>query len=415
MSGIITGCNGCCTVTEVTVSISKLQVILTMIMLPQRLLHRRSVKTTKKKRHLRVGKDIEVCCNNRGPEVTQQQQSEHQPDVKAIRKILLDKGLGTYLESSLGGEVNATSIKTLILRIADLLCWTYGFQYKQPLEPGNVLSWMCSFIKKQFKLIVQYINYLDTNRMRTPSTILHVLNDIKKTVIWYLSFRDEESDKQYEQSLHIERVDIDPLFNIIKSMTRNINKKMKKDRGSKRRNTLAGIVFDMQLPASGLKGLVEAVRGELSWVTPFVAKLKTTDEWSLLVKEDYDFFMQTLFAALYVFTPQGRVGGIADLTCFQGQEMVQHGFTQSQTFKTSATYGYQPVMIGDLSGILMREYLYTVRPIIAGRKSEETPKDPLWIEYNGVKTINTTISHRVTGYIIIIIYIYPLIQNVAFF
>lgn len=77
-------------------------------------------------------------------------------------------------------------------------------------------------------------------------------------------------------------------------------------------------------------------------------------------KTVYDTFMATLYTALWVFTPQGRVGGIRDLRFRQRTEMLEKGFTYSSQFKTSATYGYQPVTLCSISAELFFIYITKV-------------------------------------------------------
>lgn len=314
-----------------------------------------------------------------------------------IRNLLCNEGLGKYLTQSLGGGLNATSVRTLVLRIADLLMWTYAKHTKQMLQEADVLLWMKEFILKKFKLIAPYVEYLQQDKGRTPATILHTLNDIKKGVIWFLSFRRDENDCDIDEDvLAIQRTDIDPLFHIIKSISRQMTKHLRRERSADPKNTLSGIVFQRHLPVTGLKGLVENLREQMVWLTPFMEKMKTNDYLLLFDKEIYDLYMQTLYASMYVFSPQGRVGGIADLNCKQGIEMLKYGYTQSNAFKTSGTYGYQPVLVADISCALLEHYVLYLRPKVSGASTDSTPTSPLWIKYNGKRAKNYDISHNVT-------------------
>ena len=55
-----------------------------------------------------------------------------------------------------------------------------------------------------------------------------------------------------------------------------------------------------------------------------------------------------LFDLFSVFTgsPQGRVRGIMSLLHGQRTDLINNGFTHSNKFKTSVTYGTQPVSLG---------------------------------------------------------------------
>lgn len=316
----------------------------------------------------------------------------------SVRELLIEQGLSTYLASSSGGGLNDTSIKTLLIRVADFLTWTYAKIYNVPLLPVCAMKWMRTVIVLHFKLIGPYVGHLENDKCRSPGTILHTLNDIKKAVIWFLAFRspigicESESDE-----LAIQRSDVDPLFHIIRTISRNMTKRMKRDRSSYQKNTLAGIVYQRELPITGLKGLLENVHSQMEWINKFMEKIRSEEECMMVLdKEIYDLFMQTLYAAIYVCAPQGRVGGIAELSCMQGLEMLKCGFTHSDSFKTNSTYGYQPVIVADISCSLLHDYIYYLRPKIIGASTDSTPKAPLWIQFNGSKCSNTLISHKVT-------------------
>lgn len=314
---------------------------------------------------------------------------------QCVRELLHNQGLAAYLASNVGGGLHQTGIKTLILRLADLLVWTFAKHHGQLLTEANAMQWMKEFITKRFKLIGPYVEYLQRDRERTPATILHNLNDIKKGVIWFLSFRQDDHEDE-DDDLAIQRPDVDALFHIIKSISRQLGKQLRRDRSSDMKNTLSGIVFQRHLPTSGLKGLVANLREQMNWLTPFMEKTKSNECVTLLDKEIYDLYMQTLYASLYVFSPQGRVGGIADLTCNQGMEMLKYGYTQSNAFKTCGTYGYQPVLIADIASSLLEHYVYYLRPKVSGVETITTPTSPLWIKFNGKRCKNYDISHNVT-------------------
>lgn len=310
-----------------------------------------------------------------------------------VRQALAACDLTTYLSSSVGGELTPKTIKTVVLRLAEILCWTHWEASKTSLQSSNIFHWMKALLTINHKLIVPYVSYLQDIKQRSAATILHTLIDIKKSIIWFMSFRED-----VDNATAIERPDIDPLFLTIRSITKNLKKIMRKERSGDDRVTLSSIVFQRKLPVDGLKGLVENLRLQMPWVETYVENVRTRDFSTLVDKDMYDFFMQTLYASFYCFAPQGRIGGIADLLCFNGVEMLKHGFTQSTAFKTCGTYGYQPVVVADISGVLLEYYIKYVRPIVSDCPTESSPNEPLWLLFNGCKASNSNISHRVTRY-----------------
>lgn len=310
-----------------------------------------------------------------------------------VRQTLTACGLTTFLSSSVGGELTQKTIKTVVLRLAEILCWTYWEANKTPLLPNNIFSWMKALLITNYKLIIPYVSYMQNIKQRSAATILHTLVDIKRSIIWFVSFRD---DVDMDGDTTIERQDIDALFLTIRSVTKNLKKILRKERSGDDRITLSSIVFQRKLPVDGLKGLVENLRLQMPWVEDYIAKIKNREFSVVIDKDMYDAFMQTLYASFYCFAPQGRIGGIADLLCFNGIEMLKNGFTQSSAFKTCGTYGYQPVVVGDISSVLLQYYIEHVRPIISECPTESSPNEPLWLLFNGSKATNSNISHRVT-------------------
>ncbi len=307
----------------------------------------------------------------------------------AVIDELKRNGFHLHLASSIGGDAPDVVVQTVVRRLAELLIWTYESHFKSRLDPQvhDIILWFKDFIVDHYRLIASYTDYLESTKSRTPATVLHILNDIKKSIHWLAFFRDLKGS-----SVVLEQSQLDPIFKSIKLISKNLKMKIRHQRSAT--DTLASVVYSMKLPKDGLKGLIAAVRFEKQWVDSLMEKLRN-DPNSILDKDDFDIFMQTLYAALYVFGPQGRVGGIANLCCRQGMDMLRRGYTQTNKFKTAATYGYQPVIIGDMSEEMLRYYIDHVRPIVSGHLTKDCPSDPLWLLFNGIKAKSIDISNRV--------------------
>jgi len=62
-----------------------------------------------------------------------------------------------------------------------------------------------------------------------------------------------------------------------------------------------------------------------------------------------EMILETLISYIYVFAPQGRLGGLASLHIDQAKEIIQQGYALADTFKTASKYGYQPIILpGDI-------------------------------------------------------------------
>ena len=93
-----------------------------------------------------------------------------------------------------------------------------------------------------------------------------------------------------------------------------------------------------------------------------------------------EMILETLISYIYVFAPQGRLGGLQSLHIDQARDMIQQGYAVSDTFKTSSKYGYQPILIPADIHWLFKVYLKVRSNICTRRKSECTY---LWINWKG--------------------------------
>ncbi len=109
-----------------------------------------------------------------------------------VWEVLRAEGLETYLTSTIGGSLANKPLKTMFVRIIDLLLWTYSHCYKKHLNPDDAISWLEELITKQFRLMIPYIQHMECNKK--PSTIAHTLVDIKKVAIWCFSFREKATE-----------------------------------------------------------------------------------------------------------------------------------------------------------------------------------------------------------------------------
>jgi hypothetical protein len=128
------------------------------------------------------------------------------------------------------------------------------------------------------------------------------------------------------------------------------------------------------MPAGGLDELRDAVLVEFEWARG--VRVDCIDDTA------YRRFLQVLFAALYIFSANGRQSGVVDMKYGQAQELLEKGFTTSTKFKTNKKYGYQPVTVRSVSRDLLRIYVEVVRPQIR-HASHCAPSDPLWLTYGG--------------------------------
>ena len=155
----------------------------------------------------------------------------------------------------------------------------------------------------------------------------------------------------------------------------NIRKtQVRREKHSRARCTMESKIKQRRMPSDGLPELQQAVRDKLKWAM----SLQEDD----IDKDSYLLFMGIMYSALYVFSAQGRISGVMDMSYGQARELLSMGFSTTDQFKTNHRWGLQPVTLSDTTGPLLEHYLTHVRPRVC---REDTPADSesLWLRYCG--------------------------------
>jgi len=100
-----------------------------------------------------------------------------------------------------------------------------------------------------------------------------------------------------------------------------------------------------------------------------------------MFKDEYDLFLGLLLSSLYLFSPQGRPGGIVSCTLGQGQVLLRSGVVTSTSFKTRKKYGYQPITLNETSAKLLKMYINEIRPRVKNSSSDRS--SALWLRFDG--------------------------------
>ena len=88
--------------------------------------------------------------------------------------------------------------------------------------------------------------------------------------------------------------------------------------------------------------------------------------------------------------------GVGDLRVRQIPELRKIGYALSDNFKTSGTYGLQPIMLSSFSYRFVFIFIDHVRELICPDRNNWDPEDFLWIDYNGQREMN--IGNLITRY-----------------
>jgi hypothetical protein len=245
-----------------------------------------------------------------------------------------------------------------------------------------VIDWVKSIIETQFKIVFpKYITHLKDRLELKPNSILVEIYDIKKFMEWFVYIRVKtESDNSCSNMDCLK-----PLLYVLGSICKCERKQLKKNNSENQ--DLETLIENRQLPAGGLKELQQCLQKDLLWVKTWATAL--SDDSNFVGKNEYNRFMQVLYAAMYVYSPQGRISGIESMKVKQGYEILQTGCAFSTNFKTNSTFGYQPVTSSKLSRKLLQIYIAYLRPRIRLGGGQ-----PLFLNHNG--TPATRIGDKVT-------------------
>ena len=271
--------------------------------------------------------------------------------VCAVVDILKEKGIERHYLSLAGGRLKSAAIKYIMQRSALLLVWTYKSETEQsiPLMKNDVLLWFFQIITTSYSLVEKFLTeYLDTSRKFSPSTCINYICDITKAVTWFVWFR-EDRIQEFKIGGYEER----GIMCILQQLKKSLKPSLQKQRLA---NSLENMIADRRFPSGGIAQLQGYMIDDIQWAysidAHFVAR----------ARQMYNRFLSILVSALYVFSPQGRVGGIQDVRIQQYSELLHDGYTTSSHFKTVGKFLLQPITISNIVKKILISYK-TVREL----------------------------------------------------
>jgi uncharacterized protein YxeA len=300
---------------------------------------------------------------------------------------LTNSGLVSHLSGLLGGYKKLKDIKLLMTRTIKCLIWIYYHIHHNTMsyEGSDILEWFKVVASSHYHMFPHYAEYLETSFKFTASTIINHFLDISAATSWLILFKPRAAGESGSSILCIQSLE-----HVMKAINKNFTRKLKKEGTEKDLATAVGL---RRIPVNGIKTLMQCVLDQMSWVQKLTDAAETGQ--GLIDKFMYNEFMAVLFSCMYVFSPQGRVGGIADLNYCQAEDLLARGYTLSKTFKTQGTYGFQPVTLSPEGAHLLSFYVNHARKSV-NRKSFSLPDDPLWLTSDGKR--QTKISRIVTSF-----------------
>jgi hypothetical protein len=365
----------------------------------------KSLSSLYKIRKLKGGRDQTIVLSHGSTSTSTSSSSQHIEQQLCTRLIITDvdydtafmqfktAGLDTHLCSYLGKQKTQRAAKTCINRTTTFCLWVY-YQINQRnfdwSESMSIVGLLASVLTEHYSKFMDFALYLENSKKFSASTICNHLYDIIEVSRWVGYFKSANNQTPLKIDLHG--------FEATARAIRRVYGKKRKSQVSEK--CLENVVASRRLPIEGLKTLIECVEADMAWFHNLTdqLKLESPDSDDLFVLDEliYKHFMRLLFSSLYVFSVNGRCGGIEDMRFRQGEELVQRGFANSNVFKTRSVFGYQPVTISCKSKKILKVYVDYIRPMVDKENKMSRPDDPLWLTWNCEK--ETKVSRHVTKF-----------------
>jgi hypothetical protein len=291
--------------------------------------------------------------------------------VLAVFQKLKAMGLVDHLLSKMGGGIGDTEASTAVKRFAAFLHWMHENSGDVKNDLPDVLDEIIEqTITDDFADLASYVTHLEKIKEFSASTMINHINDIVKGAKWFVLFK---SGRRLTQN------DLQGLLYVSSNLKKNLNKDM---RGTRGEVTMKQEVYLRHQPAGGLAELQEGFPRQLD-------KLKALLDAAprIIGKSEYTWFCGMMYTSLYVFAPQGRIGGVKDIKVQQFKDFRLEGHAETTKFKTNKKWGYQFVIVGSVSFDLVKKYHDIFRPLAVSNfiasKEYPTLTDGMWLSWDG--------------------------------
>jgi len=159
---------------------------------------------------------------------------------------------------------------------------------------------------------------------------------------------------------------------------------------AQRSNTLNNQIADKKIAEGGLEEVEEAVKA--AYERAKLVDVKGLDRHGQ--EKLYNYVKMILRTALYVYVPQGRDSAPTNLLYEQRTELLSKlGAAFTDKFKTSAHYGYQPVLMNSILQEMLQTFLTRWRPILKNIMPKELlldEKGMLFPKYGPTMLVDTS-------------------------
>jgi hypothetical protein len=289
---------------------------------------------------------------------------------------LVDAGLLLHLEGDLGGAKLTRDANRVINNTARFLQWSYIEVNKVKITQDGVMKWFQNVITHQYSVLSRYASHCSKVLSYKPSTVRNHVGDIVCACEWMVIYGSEAGVFTGEVLLKIRHV---------AAAVRKLQ--VRRERELRSRVSMDSKVRERRMPTGGLEQLQRAVDRRIPWA------LSLKNEY--IDEEEYKQVLGLLYSALYVYSAQGRISGVMDLSYEQAQELLTSGYVTTDQFKTNDRWGLQPVTLSLSALHLLQLYLEYLRPRAVDRSGHGSV-DALWLCFSGDP--DKLVGQRVTAF-----------------
>jgi len=214
----------------------------------------------------------------------------------SVGDVLIDKGIIAHFNSLCGGKQKPGVLKYIVRRTSQLLVWTYFYQFLVDLKPDSVIQWYAELIESHYLCLERFVTgYLDEIRGLSASTCYNYLCDITKSFKWFIWYRHNRRNEY-----PVDGTTAGGFADLLSQLRKNLKPAQQKQRVA---NTLRNMVANNRFPKGGIHELRQHLEDGIQWA------ISVSPDTIINRKLDYNRFLSIIVNALYLFSPQGRIGG----------------------------------------------------------------------------------------------------------
>ena len=219
-----------------------------------------------------------------------------------------DCGYVSHFTSVIGGKCDQKAVEAQLTATVRILVATYHMMCMQQGRRTtngaafDAADWMRAIVEDQqcAKTFIQYMDNMDRNKTAMPASVNVYLGYIIKSARWLVDYHHAS-----DNSNRLQR-GMDKFERLIKMIRTGVKRSVKIQQ-QQRDNSIATAIRNRKYPEGGLPQLQGAVREQLAFALDIAAQVRSGA--MLLSSNVYAAFMAVLYCGIYVFAPNGRVGG----------------------------------------------------------------------------------------------------------